>query len=68
MPREKIQWSDRVVLWALILFVAVFWTAAAYGVSHWLGAPFSPLALTAVFIVTGLLALFLFALLRQTRD
>jgi hypothetical protein len=48
--------------------LALFWTVVAYGVSHWRGAPFSPWALGAVFVVTTFLALLVFALLWAGKD
>jgi hypothetical protein len=67
MPK-KVEWSHRLLLWCLILLSAVFFTVAAYGISHWRGAPFSPTALTVVFVVTGILALAWFALLSSGRN
>ena len=52
----------------LILAFTVFWTVAAYGVSHWRGAPFSPKALALFAVVTCIAGIWLFSLARMGKD
>ena len=69
MPRPaKRDWGHTVTMTLLILAFTVFWTVAAYGVSHWRGAPFSPKALALFAAVTCIAGIWLFSLARMGKD